>query len=117
MATSNQSDEQFCSFCDPSPIKAMIWCSECDDFLCSDCLKQHKSSKLFKAHTTMSLEDYKELPTVAQAMKYHCEDHDEPYQMYCPVHNRPCCITCVLTAHKECSGVAPITDCISHVKS
>jgi hypothetical protein len=117
MATLNQSDEQFCSFCDPSPIKAMIWCSECDDFLCSDCLKQHKSSKLFKAHTTMSLEDYKKLPTVAQAMKYHCEDHDEPYQMYCPVHNRPCCITCVLTAHKECSGVAPITDCISHVKS
>jgi hypothetical protein len=29
----------------------------------------------------MPLEDYKELPTVVQAMKHHCEDHDEPYQM------------------------------------
>ena len=65
----------------------------------------------------MSLEDYKELPTVVQAMRYQCEDHDEPQQMYCPVHNRPCCIRCVLTAHKECSGVAPITDLISNVKS
>jgi alanyl-tRNA synthetase len=65
----------------------------------------------------MSLEDYKELPTVVQAMRYQCEDHDEPQQMYCPVHNRPYCIRCVLTAHKECSGVAPITDFISNVKS
>ena len=65
----------------------------------------------------MSLEDYKELPTVVQAMKYHCENPDEPHHMYCPVHNRPCCIRCVLTAHKECSGVAPITDFISNVKS
>ena len=117
MATSNQSDEQFCSFCDPSPIKAMGWCAECNVFLCSNCLKQHKSSKLFKNHSAMSLEDYKELPTVVQAMRYQCEDHDEPQQMYCPVHNRPCCIRCVLTAHKECSGVAPITDFISNVKS
>jgi hypothetical protein len=65
----------------------------------------------------MSLEDYKELPTVVQAMKHQCEDHDEPHHMYCPLHNRPCCIRCVLTSHKECSGVAPIADFISIVKS
>ena len=117
MATLNQSDEKFCSFCDPSPVRAMDWCSECNDFLCSDCLKYHRSSKLFKNHSTMSLEDYKELPTVVQAMKHHCEDHDEPHHMYCPVHHRPCCIRCVLTSHKECSGVASITDLISNVKS
>ena len=117
MAALNESDERFCSFCDPSPIKAVHWCPECDDFLCCDCLKHHKSSKTSKNHSPMSLEDYKELPTVVQAMKHHCEDHDEPHHMYCPVHNRPCCIRCVLTAHKECSGVAPITDFISNVKS
>jgi hypothetical protein len=44
--------------------------AECDVFLCSDCLKQHKSSKVFKNHSAMSLEDYKELPTVVQAMRY-----------------------------------------------
>jgi hypothetical protein len=54
---------------------------------------------------------------VFQAMKHHCEYHDEPHNMYYPVHNRPCCNRCVLTAHKECSGVAPITDFISNVKS
>ena len=117
MAALNQSDEKFCSFCDPSPIKAMGWCPECDDFLCSDCLKHHKSSKTSKNHSTVTLENYKELPTVVQTLKYQCEDHDEPNQMYCPVHNRPCCIRCVVTAHKECSGVAPITDFISNVKS
>jgi hypothetical protein len=31
----------------------MVWCSECDDFLCSDCLKQHKSSKLFNNARTL----------------------------------------------------------------
>ena len=50
-------------------------------------------------------------------MKHYCEDHDEPYQMYCPVHSRPCCITCVLTAHKECSGVAPLKEFIPNAKS
>ena len=65
----------------------------------------------------MTLEDYKELPTVVKAMKHHCEDHDVPHHKYCPVHNRPCCNRCVLTAHTECSGVAPITNLISNVKS
>ena len=88
MATSNQSDEQFCSFCNPSLIKAIVWCSECDDFLCSDCLKHHKSSKASKTHSIMSLEDNTELPTVVEAMKRHCEYHDEPQRMYCPVHKR-----------------------------
>jgi hypothetical protein len=56
--------------------------------------KHHKSSKLFKAHSTMSLEDYKELPTVVQTLNYHCVDHDEKFDSFCPVHNRPCCIRC-----------------------
>ena len=117
MATSNQPDERFCSFCDPSPIKAVVWCSECDDFLCSDCLKHHTSSKLFKAHSTMSLEDYKELPTVVQTLNYHCADHDEQFDSFCPVHNCPCCIRCALTSHKECSGISPIKDLLPNVKS
>jgi hypothetical protein len=37
--------------------------------------------------------------------------------MYCPVDNLPSCIRCVLTAHKECAGVTPITDLISNVTS
>ena len=117
MATSNQSVEQFCSFCDPSPIKAMVWCSECDDFLCSDCLKHHKSSRLFKNHSTMSLEDYSELPAVVQTLNFHCADHDEKFDLFCPVHSCPCCIRCSLTSHKECSGVVPIKDFIQNFKS
>ena len=95
----------------------MDWCSECGDLLCSDCLKHHKSFKLFRNHLTTALEEYRALPTFVQAMKHHCEDHDEPHHMYCPVDNRPCCIRCVLTTHKECAGVTPITDFISNVKS
>jgi hypothetical protein len=117
MATSNQSDEKFCSFCDPSPVKAMVYCPECDDFLCSDCLKHHKSSKLSRHHLTMSLEDYNELPVVVQTLNYHCEDHDEKLDLFCPIHSCPCCIRCSLTSHKKCSGVAPIKDFTPNVKS
>ena len=117
MAASNQSDETFCSFCDPSPIKAIVWCPECDDVFCSECLKHHKSSKLSINHLTISLEDYKELPTVVQTFKHHCDDHNEKLDLFCPVHNRPCCIRCVLTSHKTCTGLAPIKDFIPNVKS
>jgi hypothetical protein len=47
-------DEKFCSFCDPSPVKAMVYCPEWDDFLCSDCLKHYTSSKLSRHHLTIS---------------------------------------------------------------
>ena len=117
MAASNQSDETFCSFCDPSPIKAIVWCPECDDVFCSECLKHHKSSKLSRNHLTISLEDYNELPTVVQTLKHYCDDHDEKLDLFCPVHNHPCCIRCVLTSHKACAGLAPIKDCIPNVKS
>ena len=117
MATSNQPDEKFCSFCDSSSITAMVWCSECDDFLRPDCLKQHKSSKLFKNHSTMSLEDYNKLPTVAQTLSYHCEDHDEKFDSLCSVHNRSYCIRCVLTSHKTYAGLAPQKDFVPNVKS
>jgi len=65
----------------------------------------------------MSLEDYNELPSVVQTLNYHCEDHDEKLDSFCPIHSYPCCIRCSLTSHKECSGVAPIKDCITNVKS
>ena len=65
----------------------------------------------------MSLEEYNELPVVVQTLNYHCADHDEKFDSFCPVHNRPCCIRCSLTSHKECSGVAPIKDFIPNVKS
>jgi hypothetical protein len=32
----------------------------------------------------MSLEDYKELPTVVQTLNYHCEDYDEKLDLFCP---------------------------------
>jgi hypothetical protein len=65
----------------------------------------------------MSLEDYKELPTVVQTLNYHCEDYDEKLDLFCPVHSRPCCIRCSLTSHKECSSVAPINHFTPNVKS
>jgi hypothetical protein len=95
----------------------MVWCSECDDFLCFDCLKHHNFSQLFKNHSTMSLEDYNELPAVVQTLNYHCANHDEQFDSFCRVHNSPCCSRCSLTSHKECSGVAPIKDFIPNVKS
>jgi predicted transcriptional regulator len=58
----------------------------------------------------MSLEHYTELPAVAQAIKYHCENLD----LFCPVHNCPCC---VLTSNKTCAGGAPIKDFIPNAKS
>ena len=65
----------------------------------------------------MSLEDYKELTTVVQALNYHCEYHVEKYDFFCPVHNLPCCTRRSLTSQKDCSGVALIKDFMPNVKS
>ena len=71
MATSS---DVLCSICEAlHEIKnADNWCPECEEGLCSDCLKHHNVSKYTKSHEVISIEYYHKLPQSVSKIVQHC---------------------------------------------
>ncbi|XP_052100903.1 E3 ubiquitin/ISG15 ligase TRIM25-like [Mytilus californianus] len=101
-----------CGICDAQHITkiADFWCPECDDGLCDKCKSHHSFSKASRHHDVISIEDYRKLPTEISSIMHHCTEHEKNLQMYCPRHDQLCCLLCISTSHKDCTGMLPIED-------
>lgn len=92
-----------CEMClDP---KAIAFCKECDEFICSSCLSSHQKMKAkFHGHKTFSLEDLKSgakafpnkhMPPCA------CPEHNELYKLYCFDCCSLICRDCIVIEHAQ----------------
>ncbi|XP_071177466.1 E3 ubiquitin-protein ligase Midline-1-like [Mytilus edulis] len=108
-----------CTLCndDGTSTEAVRWCIECEVFLCTDCEKHHKKSRISKVHNTMSTKDYHNLPKFMQDISSHCRDHKKKYELYCSFHDCPCCVTCITDKHQKCQEMKPLSDILRQVKS
>ncbi|WAR10123.1 TIF1A-like protein [Mya arenaria] len=63
---------QYCDFCQIEGLqkKADAKCQDCDELLCSDCLRYHKIQKITKDHNVVTIQDAS-------------KDKDTPETMYC----------------------------------
>ncbi|CAC5370431.1 unnamed protein product [Mytilus coruscus] len=102
----------FCGICDAQHITKTVdfWCPECDDGLCTECKSHHSFSKASRHHDVISIEDFKKLSADISNIVHHCMEHEKKLQMYCPHHNQLCCLLCISTSHKECTGMLPIEE-------
>ncbi|XP_063431447.1 uncharacterized protein LOC134714133 [Mytilus trossulus] len=93
-----------CGVCESQHITtdANFWCAECDEGLCSTCLRYHNASKSSKSHEIISVDNYRQLPSFVANVQQFCPDHDKKYQLYCLQHESLCCLLCVTTSHKIC---------------
>ena len=116
MATSS---DVLCSICEAQhTIKnADNWCPECEEGLCSDCLKHHSVSKYTKSHEVISIESYHKIPQSVSKIVQHCTEHDRRYQMYCPMHESLCCPLCISENHQECVGLLAIENIVKTAKT
>lgn len=58
-------DKKICTLCyddDGASTEAVVWCTDCEVFLCKDCGKHHKRSRTSEDHKTMSSTEYHKLP-------------------------------------------------------
>ncbi|CAC5388331.1 unnamed protein product [Mytilus coruscus] len=112
------SNWSLCDVCDNRQITKLseVWCSGCDKGLCSDCREHHSISKATKYHETVSIAEYKKLPTEDLRIVQVCKQHDKKYELFCRNHDRPCCKKCVKT-HKFCNGLTDINEVIKNVKT
>jgi tripartite motif-containing protein 2/3 len=116
MATSS---DVLCSICEAQhTIKnADNWCPECEEGLCSECLKHHNVSKCTKSHEVISIENYHKIPQSVYRIVQHCTEHDRRYQIYCPMHESLCCLLCISENHQECVGLLAIENIIKTAKT
>ncbi|XP_063432003.1 uncharacterized protein LOC134714576 [Mytilus trossulus] len=108
-----------CGICDAQHVTkcADFWCPECDDGLCTECKTHHSFSKSSRHHDVISIEKYRKLPTDILSIVHHCTEHEKKFHIFCPHHDQLCCLLCISTNHKECSGMLSIDEMAKTSKS
>ncbi|XP_071123528.1 uncharacterized protein [Mytilus edulis] len=109
-----------CGICHSRHIykPSVLWCSDCDEGLCQDCIEHHSLSKASRNHKTVPLDEYHKLPSFIANINLHCGEHDEKYQLFCKEHNAMLCRKCVISEnHVECKVLVPIEDVIQNAKT
>ncbi|XP_076108066.1 uncharacterized protein LOC143076234 [Mytilus galloprovincialis] len=109
----------FCHLCEEEDVfnVAIVWCADCENFLCKDCEKHHGRSKASKDHQTISQDEYKKLPSFIVGITNRCEKHDQKYDFYCKFHGDPCCVKCIKDNHKGCRDLDPLVEVLSGIKT
>ncbi|XP_071160945.1 tripartite motif-containing protein 29-like [Mytilus edulis] len=94
--------------------KAEKWCTVCEEGLCVDCEKVHKSIKTTRNHRLISTQDYRQIEN--NSVSLNCEDHDKRFELYCKTHDAAVCLGCVPSRHRTCSDVIPLEKAAANAK-
>ena len=113
------SSPSFCGMCDNRHISkpSEVWCRECEEGLCTECIEYHSSGKLSRGHTTIPIAEYQNLPSYVLKIKEHCNEHHEKFNLYCKEHECPCCRICNVEDHKDCKEVTILENITKNVKT
>lgn len=112
------SNWSLCGVCDSlqQSNAAFVWCPDCDEGLCIDCVKKHRVSKASKNHQTIPIDQYDRLPVEILKTTQTCAKHNDKFQTYCQLHDCPCCHRCVIESHNSCKDLKAIDDIVHDVK-
>jgi len=113
------SSSPVCGICDIRYISkpSEVWCPQCEEGLCTECIEYHSLVKLSRNHTTIPIKEYQKLPSYVLEIKEHCNEHDEKFNLYCKEHECPCCRICILENHSDCKNVSILEKIIKNVKT
>ncbi|XP_052101423.1 transcription intermediary factor 1-alpha-like [Mytilus californianus] len=108
-----------CGVCDSqhTTTNADYWCPECDEGLCSQCLKYHSASKALRNHDIISVDNYKQLPPSIANISPYCSQHDRKFKNYCPQHESISCPLCIQSNHANCVGILSLENVIQTAKT
>jgi len=113
------SSPSLCGMCDDRHISkpSEVWCGDCEEGLCTECIEYHSSGKRSRGHTTIPIAEYHKLPSYVLEFKEHCNEHREKFILYCKEHECPCCGICLLENHKDCKEVTVLENIIKNIKT
>jgi transcriptional regulator with PAS, ATPase and Fis domain len=109
--------------CDPCQfnteiVKAVSWCSTCEEGLCKTCEKYHRSFKMFSNHVLVPLEEMNsdKMALSVRGINYCSEHNGKIIEVYCVDHSRPCCTLCATLSHRKCETVISIDTAAAGIK-
>ena len=113
------SSPSFCGMCDGRHIvkPSEVWCSDCEEGICTECLEQHSLAIPCRNHTTIPISEYRKLSSYVLEINEVCNEHHEKFIAYCKEHERPCCRICILENHKHCKEVTILENIIDNIKT
>ena len=113
------SSPSVCGICDIRHISrpSEVWCPQCEEGLCTECLEHHSLSKPSRNHTTVPIEEYQKWPSYVLEIKEYCDEHHEKFDLYCRDHDCPCCRICIMENHSDCNNVTIIEKITKNVKT
>ncbi|XP_072016948.1 E3 ubiquitin-protein ligase TRIM45-like [Amphiura filiformis] len=86
------------------PPTAVARCTECDDYLCKQCVAVHKSQRRSKDHPVITLEELRagKVPDASAIEQKMCVKHKgESLLFYCETCDAPICRQCVVVTHSH----------------
>ena len=94
--------EAVCEMC--SGGKAVAFCHQCTDFICTECVTQHRKLRVFAGHSVAKLEDLKkgrgEDISLKEAPLPKCPEHDDQIMaIFCFDCNYLICRDCTVVDH------------------
>lgn len=88
--------------CDICSNPAVSFCTDCDEYYCSTCLKTHTTMKISKHHRFLDLIFTKDEKTIKFRKTTYCQYHPrEEVKFICKDCNGMICVICLLTEHTE----------------
>ena len=81
METADRKVEAVCQQCSGGSSDG--FCRHCAEFICGDCMKQHKKLKVFAGHEVLTLDELKEGGAKRKPPPRMCQEHNEQKKIYC----------------------------------
>ncbi|CAG2246904.1 unnamed protein product [Mytilus edulis] len=95
---------------------AKFWCKVCEEALCEKCNQMHSRMKLLSDHAVAEIEEYGSNATGIDlnGISKHCRFHpSKETEIFCFRHRESCCVLCLNTKHRKCTGLISIEDFLS----
>ncbi|XP_071133539.1 E3 ubiquitin-protein ligase TRIM45-like [Mytilus edulis] len=110
---------KICAACERQhkSIKAVSWCTVCEEAYCDACEVSHKSFKATLGHKLVQIKDMREEKTVSLSGLVECNEHPQKtIEVYCVDHSKPCCTLCATVSHRKCEQVVTIDKVLCSIK-
>ena len=103
----NGKQDTHCDSCSES--KAVAFCQQCMEFICSECAASHRKMKIkFVGHKIFSFDELKKrdsnlLPMhqPSSTLSVKCQDHEEQCKLYCFDCSKLICRDCIVIDHSQ----------------
>ena len=96
-----QEDSPHCGICDEKkPLK--FYCSDCNSFLCDDCISAHKKGKVFRGHHVKEIGNFESSDVQDYARRANfCKKHKDEMRFYCERCKICLCRDCAILEHQD----------------